>query len=127
MRRALLFTLTVSALSASTAYAHHSFAMFEMSKVVTLTGTIKEVQWTNPHIWIQVLVPTAEGGGATEEWSVEGGPPTQLTKNGLTSTTLHEGEKVVIKAHPLKNGKKGGSLMGISSPDGEPIYVEPFQ
>ncbi|GIT15252.1 MAG: hypothetical protein CM1200mP36_10080 [Gammaproteobacteria bacterium] len=60
--------------------AHHSGNMFDRERTVELTGTVKEFQWTNPHIWIQVLVPTA--GGGVEEWSIEGGVPNRLFRAG---------------------------------------------
>ena len=59
--------------------AHHSAAMFDDDKVVELNGTIKEVQWTNPHIWIQVVV---DNNGQKSEWSIEGGSPNTLSRNG---------------------------------------------
>ncbi len=65
--------------------AHHSAAMFDEGKVIELKGTIKEMQWKNPHIWIQVLVPDK---GATTEWSLEGGSPNSLSRNGWKSTTF---------------------------------------
>lgn len=97
------------ALGAPPALAHHSFAMFDNTKTVTLEGTVKEFQWTNPHSWIQVMVKDASGGDV--EWSVEGGSPNGLARQGWKRASLKAGEKVVITIHPLKDGSAGGSLV----------------
>jgi len=101
-----------------TVFAHHSFAMFDQDKETKLVGTIKEVQWTNPHIWVQVLV--ADPSGKSVEWSIEGGSPNGLSKQGWKRTSLKAGDKVEMVIHPLKNGDKGGSIMRVSV-DGKPI------
>jgi hypothetical protein len=102
----------------ATVQAHHSFAMFDQDKETKLIGTIKEVQWTNPHIWVQVLVPDASGKSV--EWSIEGGSPNGLSKQGWKRTSLKAGDKVEMTIHPLKNGDKGGSIMHVSV-NGQPI------
>ncbi len=68
--------LCAAAISVTPLAAHHSAAMFDDEKVVELNGTIKEVQWTNPHIWIQVVV---DNNGQKTEWSLEGGSPNSLS------------------------------------------------
>jgi Family of unknown function (DUF6152) len=70
--------------------AHHSGAMFDDKSSVTLTGTVKQFQWTNPHCWIQVLVPDKSG---PVEWSVEMGSPSQLFRGDWKPKTLQEGDK----------------------------------
>ena len=65
----LAMALTLAAAGASPALAHHSFAMFDRDKPIALAGTVKDFQWTNPHVWIQVLVPDAKG--VDQEWGVE--------------------------------------------------------
>jgi hypothetical protein len=89
--------------------AHHSAAMFDDSKVVELNGTIKEVQWTNPHIWIQVVV---DNNGQKTEWSLEGGSPNTLSRNGWKATTFKSGDLVVIHANPMKDGTAAGQFIG---------------
>jgi hypothetical protein len=101
-----------------TALAHHSFAMFDQDKETKLVGVIKEVQWTNPHIWVQVMVNDASGKAV--EWSIEGGSPNGLSHQGWKRTSLKPGDHVEVVIHPLKNGDKGGSLMHVSV-DGKPI------
>ena len=105
-----------------TALAHHSFAMFDQEKETKLVGIVKEVQWTNPHIWVQVLVPDASGKAM--EWSIEGGSPNGLSHQGWKRASLKPGDHVEIVIHPLKNGEQGGSLMRVSV-DGKPIGTRP--
>ena len=95
--------------------AHHSAAMFDDEKVVELNGTIKEVQWTNPHIWVQVMAKDPRGTAGPEvEWSIEGGSPNGLSRRGWTRNAMKAGDKVTVVIHPLKNGEHGGSLMNIT-------------
>ena len=90
------------------AQAHHSYAMFDRAKTVTLTGTVRQFQWTNPHSWIQLTVPSDTG---TDEWSVEMGSPFELLRVGWTSATVKAGDKVSIQIHPVKDGSKGGGFV----------------
>ena len=78
--------------------AHHSAAMFDDEKVLELSGTIKEMQWTNPHIWIQVVV---DNNGQKTEWSLEGGSPNSLSRNGWRSTTFKFGDAVTVRLDSL--------------------------
>jgi hypothetical protein len=115
-----LLALAAAALTAGAAapaLAHHSFAMFDNQKEVQLVGTVKEFQWTNPHTWIQVVVPDA-AGTSTSEWSVEGGNPGDLARRGWKKTSLKPGDKVTVRIHPMKNGSNGGSLVGVTLADG---------
>jgi hypothetical protein len=98
---------------ASTASAHHSFAMFDQSKAVTLEGTLKELQWTNPHIWVQVIAKDP-ASGQNVEWSIEGGSPNGLKGRGWTRTMMKPGDQITIVIHPLKSGEHGGSLMKVT-------------
>jgi hypothetical protein len=101
------------ALAGGVAGAHHSFATFDQTQVKTLVGTIKEVQWTNPHIWVQLLVKNPTTGDVVE-WSIEGGSPNGLSRQGWKRSSLNAGDTVEITIHPLKDGSNGGSLMGVS-------------
>ena len=98
------------------ALAHHSFAMFDSSKSVTLVGTVKEFQWTNPHTWIQVNVPT---NGKVVEWSIEGGSPNGLARRGWKSSIMKPGDKITVVISPMKDGSNGGSLKSVTLPDGK--------
>src|SRR5215216_5376128 len=89
--------------------AHHSAAMFDDAKVVELNGTIKEMQWMNPHIWIQVVV---DQDGQKTEWSIEGGSPNSLSRNGWRATTFKSGDAVTVRINPMKDGTAAGSFIG---------------
>jgi hypothetical protein len=99
-------------LAAAPAFAHHSFAMFDNQKNLTLDGTIKEFQWTNPHSWVQIVVK--DPSGKEVEWSIEGGSPNGLSRNGWKRTSLKPGDKAIVVIHPLKDGTNGGSLVTVT-------------
>ena len=99
------------ALTAAPAFAHHSGAMFEREKVITLNGTIKEFQWTNPHSWIQIVAKDASGKDV--EWSIEGGSPNALVRAGWKPASLKPGDKAVMIVHPLKDGGPGGNIVSV--------------
>ena len=108
-------------LTAAPAFAHHSYAMFDMQKTVTLDGTVKDFQWTNPHSWIQLVV-TDPASGKEVEWSIELAAPTLISRQGWTRTSLKPGDKVVAVIHPLKRagGENGGSMVSASM-NGQPV------
>jgi hypothetical protein len=99
--------------------AHHSTASFDNTKVIELKGEVKEFQWTNPHTWIQLNVTDAEGN--VVEWSIEGGSPGSLSRNGWKASTFKTGDLVTIKARPMLNGNPGGAFMGATLADGKTI------
>jgi hypothetical protein len=108
--RVALSLLLVIAVWGGAASAHHSFAMFDQATTKTLVGTVKEVQWTNPHIWVQVMAPDPKTG-MPAEWSIEGGSPNGLTRQGWRRTSIKAGDAIEITIHPLKDGTNGGSMM----------------
>ena len=112
---AALAAMTMAA--AGPTFAHHSFAMFDMSQQKTLTGTVSDFQWTNPHSWIWIETPTAAGAG--EQWGIEGMSPNFLERRGWSKNTLKVGDKVSVVIHPVKNGAKGGSFVSVTLPDGK--------
>ena|SRR5579883_592581 len=101
------------------ASAHHSFATFDEHSTKTLVGTVKQVQWTNPHIWLQVVVKDPATGKSVE-WSIEGGSPNGLHRQGWKRSTIKEGDAVELVIHPLKDGSNGGSLM-TAKVNGQPV------
>ena len=118
MNKLLIALCGASLLAASpAAFAHHSGAMFDPAKEVTLVGTIKELQWTNPHSWIEVMVPDATGKEV--QWSLEMEGPNVMHRQGWNAKTIQPGDKVTIMAHPLKDGRTGGSYISIKLPDGK--------
>ena len=113
MRNILAFVLAAATLS-----AHHSGTMFDPTKVKEITGTVKEFQWKNPHVWIQLDVVS---GAAHEEWSIEGGSPNTLSRNGWRPSTFAAGTAVSIKVNPMKDGQPGGQFIGAKFADGHTI------
>ena len=101
---------------ATAAAAHHSFAMFDQSQQVTLKGTVSEFQWTNPHAWIHLDVPNANG--VKDTWQVELNSPNNLKRQGWKSTSVKPGDQVTLVLNPLKDGSKGGLFVSITLPDG---------
>jgi hypothetical protein len=92
----------------SVALAHHSFAMFDMSKTLTLAGTVTNFEWTNPHAWLWIQVPDSKGG--SQLWGLEGQAPGELTRHGWTRHSINVGDKISVQIHPLKDGELGGSF-----------------
>ena len=99
------------------AFAHHSYAEFDTDKKLTIAGTVKEFQWTNPHSWLLVNVP--DGKGATEQWAVELSSVSLLASRGWRPKTVVPGDKVEVTFHPMRNGMKAGSYMAIKLPNGK--------
>jgi hypothetical protein len=88
--------------------AHHSAAMFDDAKVIEFTATVKELQWANPHIWLQVIV---DEKGKKTEWSLEGGSPNSLSRQGWRATTFKPGDVVTVRFNPMKDGSAGGNFV----------------
>jgi hypothetical protein len=107
-------TVLVAATSAlaQQAVAHHSFAMFDNQKNVTLEGTVKEFQWTNPHCWLRLVVTDPTGNAV--EWNLEGQSPNGWVRQGWTRNSVQAGDKAEVVIHPLKDGSHGGSVVRVS-------------
>jgi hypothetical protein len=114
-RVALALLLAGAVGLSAVAEAHHSFAMFNFDKTVSIDGTVKDFQWTNPHVWIDVIVESAEG---PKQYGVEGFAIPVLKGAGWSFNTLKPGDKVTIVLNPLRSGALGGSLVSAALPDG---------
>ena len=113
------------AFGAIPALAHHSFAMFDAGKRVTVAGTVKEFQWTHPHSFILMMV--ANSDGQVEQWSIEMGGPAGLARQGWVPKTLKPGMNISVIMHPLREGH-GGQFLAVTLPDGTQLgnpNVEP--
>ena len=93
---------------AAPALAHHSFAMFDQRKVMTLEGTVAEFQWTNPHAFIEL---DAKGG---RHWSIELNSPNNLKRQGWNRASLKPGDRIAVRIAPLRNGKSGGLFLDLT-------------
>lgn len=111
--------VAATALAAGTAQAHHSFAMFDMNREVTVSGTVRQFQWTNPHAYIQLMAKDAEGRDV--EWSMEMGAPMYLYARGWRPSSLKSGMRITVTLNPLRNGRPGGVVRDVTGPDGKPI------
>ncbi len=119
MNRHLIGLSLACVLGTSEASAHHSYAMFDSNKLLTVEGTVKELQWANPHVWLEVVT---SNGQHVSHWSFEGGTIALLKRSGWTRDTVHPGDKVKIVCHPLRTGANGGSLMQVTLPSGKTLY-----
>jgi hypothetical protein len=117
MRNILLACLFVG--GASLALAHHSYSAFNMDKSIVVSGTVKKMDWSNPHSWIWLDV--ANDQGVVETWGIEGMSPNYLARRGWTRTTLQPGDKLSVTLHPLRTGEKGGSFVSAKRPDGQSV------
>ena len=105
------------ALAAVPASAHHSFAMFDQRKIMTLEGTVTEFQWTNPHAFIEIDVPGERG--QVRHWSIELNSPNNLTRQGWRRNSLKPGDKVTLRMNPLRDGRPGGLFLDVRLASGK--------
>lgn len=107
--------------AASAALAHHSFAMFDQSRTVELRGSVTELQWTNPHVFLHVEVAGTSG---KVTWEIELNSPNNLRRQGWKADSVKVGDKVVVSIHPLRDGSHGGLFISVTLPDGK-VLGEP--
>ena len=123
MRVSVLTCVTAGlAVLGGQALAHHSFAMFDPEKLITKAGTVKELEWTNPHVWIHIMAPDA--AGKQVEWSFEMQAVAQATSGGWRSDIVRPGDKISIDFHPLKDGSRGGELVSAMLADGRRLQAQ---
>ena|SRR5947207_15485683 len=116
MKPRLLNVLALAMLLAISAQAHHSFTMFDMTKQVTIVGTVTGFEWTNPHCYIEIDVPNESG--ATKHFSIEMGSPSILQQGGWKFSSLKKGDKATLIINPHKSEPGGGFLFSATLPDG---------
>jgi hypothetical protein len=114
--RSTFFVL--GALSSTLVLAHHSFATFDADKKVTLQGTVKEWQWTNPHTWLFLDV---KNGANVDVWEIEGGPVVGLKRDGFSKESFKVGDKVTVIIHPKRDGSHGGAFLQATTADGKTL------
>jgi hypothetical protein len=112
--------LSLAAGAAAPALAHHSFAMFDFQASKSVTGTVEQFDWTNPHTFIWLQVPEG-ANGANVRYGFEGMSPNYLGRRGWTKSTLKPGDKVTVTFHPLKDGSKGGTYQKVMLSDGKEL------
>jgi hypothetical protein len=114
----LCITLTAAAVfTCGASVAHHSFAMFDRGKIEVIKGTLYKFTYMNPHSWISVR-GTVDTGTTVERWDIEATSPSALAAIGIHADTLKSGDKLTVAFHPLRDGRPGGSLVFVITPDG---------
>jgi hypothetical protein len=105
---------------ASSALAHHSFAMFDNSKNQSITGTVRTLEWSNPHIWLWLDVVGDDG--KVVSYGFEGAAPGEMGRQGgWNKRIVVKGDKVTVQYRPLKDGRPGGSLGNVTRADGTAV------
>jgi hypothetical protein len=123
-RNTLLVACVGLMLSAVPVLAHHSFAAeYDSKTLVTLTGVITKVEWTNPHIYFYIDVKDASGTVAN--WAVEGYPPNTLKRTGFTRDDLKIGDTVTVTAYRAKDSTTRLAGREVTFPDGSKKFAGP--
>lgn len=108
--------LVVGAALTAPATAHHSFAMFDNTRSVTLHGAVSEFQWSNPHAYLEIDADNGRGG--TTHYTLEMTSPNMMSRGGWTSRTIRTGDVVTAIMAPLRDGRTGGLLLEVTLPNG---------
>ena len=117
--RNLIVASVIACAMTAPAAAHHSFAIFDQSKVNYLTGTVKQFELVNPHAWLHLMI--ANDKGEAFVWSFEGGSTAQLGSLGWTPQSFKPGDKVQIGFRPMKDGSRGGQIMNVKTASGQKL------
>jgi hypothetical protein len=104
--------------------AHHSAAMFETEKTVTVSGTVKEFEYVNPHAWLYVVV--TDDTGEETLWGFEAEGPSALMRAGIKNNALHPGDLVTVTARPLRDGRPAGAWVSVTKADGTVLAPRPL-
>jgi len=118
--RSLVARATIAAMlgvAASLAFAHHSFAMFDQTKQVTVMGKVTEVQWTNPHVW--VFLDGAPAGGKKARWGVEFTSKVHMVRRNFDPDMVKVGDNVEFTVNPYRDGKTGGRFVAVKMANGQ--------
>lgn len=124
MNRWFAGLVLIGSLAGGSAWAHHSFAMFDSTKVTVIRGTILSWTYLNPHSWLSV-VGVADGEGGAKRWDVEATSPSTLAKLGVLSGTLKPGDKVTVGIRPLHDGSPGGAWVFVLTGDAKVYGAQP--
>ncbi len=121
------FTTLTLAVAAATllsipAWAHHSHANYNTGEFTTVSGTITEVVWTNPHVWIYLDLINAQG--RPQKWAMEGGSVTSLMRGGWQRTSIKPGDKISVRCNRLRDGSEGCLLGFVTSINGTAMEKE---
>jgi hypothetical protein len=122
-----LWVCVLMVLIAAPAFAHHSFAMFDVDRNVTFRGTVVDYKWANPHVHVVLRV---DAGADTDPatvgtWDLEAAGSTAImARQGWSRATLTPGDQITVVVHPMRDGSKGASLFYMIRPDGTRMYTD---
>ncbi len=100
----------LTVMGAAVVHAHHSHAMYDDTKDVAITGTVKSFRFVNPHVYLFLDVPKADGSVST--YSIEASYTENMQRDGIGPKTFKPGDRVTVVVHPLRSGAAGGSYEG---------------
>ena len=127
MRSIWAAAVIVAALSGGvgveSASAHHSFALYDMTKAVEIDGSVEKMEWSNPHCWL--FIWAAGSDSAKVNYGFEMSSVGEMTRRGWKKIVLKPGDKVKVKYHPLRDGRNGGLMMSVMTSDGRTIGRAP--
>lgn len=110
------FALLSMAALAVPALAHHSFAMFDNTRSITLHGAVTKFQWTNPHSYLEI--DAEDGRNGVKHYTLEMTSPNMMSRGGWTSRTIKTADVVTVVVAPLRDGRPGGLVLEVTLPDG---------
>ncbi len=117
MSRVSAWALGLAVLLTAPTFAHHSAVMFDDQKEITVTGTVKEFQYTNPHSWL--LVDVKNDDGTVTTWGFEAEGPSTLTRAGIRKSDFSPGTELTITGHPMKDGRPAAAWIKATRGDGK--------
>ncbi len=104
------------------AFAHHSFASeFDATRPVALVGVVKRMQFSNPHSWIYIDVPT--DSGEIQEWAIEGAAPNALLRRGWSRESLPAGTEISVRGFQARDRTRRAAGRDIRLPDGSELFI----
>jgi uncharacterized protein DUF6152 len=117
-----LISVTVILVTGSSLLAHHSFAAaYDLTKPITVQGTITRVDWGNPHI--SLFLNVRDKNGTVKEWGLDAASPAALAGRGLNKTSLKVGDTISVEAFPARNGKPFAAASALTLPDGRKFFA----
>jgi hypothetical protein len=118
----LVAAVAAVALQPTTASAHHSFGKFDMMKLTTLNGTVRDWKWANPHSWLTLTVVKADG--SSEEWALVGSSPNMMARWGWNASDIRVGDKLTVDVHAGRDGERIGAIKNVFLPNGK-VLTDP--
>lgn len=112
--------LALGATCVASVTAHHAVTAVDQSRTIVIEGTIKTYEWTNPHVWIWVLVPD-KSGGEPKIWGIESANLSMARRMGMSKDSFKPGDKVTMTINPMRDGREGGTFRKAVFPDGHAV------